>query len=97
MYTKEQIQELIQNSDLAVERAVFRLNALKEQNPKLMNEFHAKLVESLKVWLEISDRPAGKRFTDRILQVVRAILSENYTDELVKWANENAPVSQEAK
>ena len=90
MYTKEQIQELIQSSDLAVERAIIRLNDLTESNPKIMNEFHAKLIESLGVWLELSDKESGKKFTARILQVVRAILSDNYTDELVKWANENA-------
>lgn len=89
MYTKEAILELIQTSDLAVERAVIRLNEIREKNPDAINEFHSKLIEALKIWLDVSDRPIGKRFTVRILETMREILKDSYTVELVKWANEH--------
>lgn len=97
MYTKEQIRELLETSQLAVEKGILRIHSFqtsleqatqhtRDHNGVGFSAYHAKFMSSLAEFILKSRRPEGERLTPKQLAAARKIIVK-YSRQLADYAN----------
>ena len=97
MYTKVQIREILETSQLAVERGILRIYSFQTTNEQAIQDtnvtngkgysmYHAKFMSSLAEFLLKSRRPEGERLTPKQLASARKIIVK-YAGQLADFAN----------
>lgn len=96
-YKKEDIIKLLEESDVAVERAILRIYAFQtsveqsiqttiDHNNVGFNACHAEFLSSLAEWIKRSRRPEGQRLSAKQMKHGRKMI-KHYWKQLMRVAN----------
>lgn len=97
MFTEEEIGNLLEASDEAVERAILRLGQIQEEEVGSeengdeghgFNKYDYKFMMSLRIFIKNSEREVGNRLSKKMREAAREILKK-YVEQLTKYSNEH--------